>query len=140
MIPRPPKSTRTDTRIPYTTLFRSPPRTLRAALFDGHLHADPVFAGAGTQQHPARDPDGGHARAGVARRDRLGRGGFGGSGEVDAVDRRCLTPTGRARCDAIATRCFRHVIVGAACREPLLPPLRKQGRVWEGCFWDRLEP
>src|SRR3546814_7278386 len=107
MIPRPPKSTRTDTRIPYTTLFRSPPRTLRAALFDGHLHADPVFAGAGTQQHPARDPDGGHARAGVARRDRLGRGGFGGSGEVDAVDRRCLTPTGRARCDAIATRCFR---------------------------------
>src|SRR3546814_7287449 len=27
MIPRPPRSTRTDTRFPYTTLFRSPHRT-----------------------------------------------------------------------------------------------------------------
>src|SRR3546814_1788320 len=30
MIRRPPRSTRTDTLFPYTTLFRSPPRHLRA--------------------------------------------------------------------------------------------------------------
>src|SRR3546814_14765221 len=29
MIRRPPRSTRTDTRFPYTTLFRSPPRMTR---------------------------------------------------------------------------------------------------------------
>src|SRR3546814_4507311 len=30
MIRRPPRSTRTDTRFPYTTLFRSPSRSMRA--------------------------------------------------------------------------------------------------------------
>src|SRR3546814_7789760 len=42
MILRPPRSTRTDTRFPYTTLFRSAgSRTLRAILITHH-HADHI--------------------------------------------------------------------------------------------------
>src|SRR3546814_13496463 len=36
MIRRPPRSTRTDTLFPYTTLFRSGPRPLRARQRRGH--------------------------------------------------------------------------------------------------------
>src|SRR3546814_6030971 len=35
MIRRPPRSTRTDTLFPYTTLFRSNPRAVAARLWDG---------------------------------------------------------------------------------------------------------
>src|SRR3546814_3878233 len=37
MLQRPPRSTRTDTLFPYTTLFRSPSGTLKISLFDGPL-------------------------------------------------------------------------------------------------------
>src|SRR3546814_6694024 len=43
MIRRPPKSTRTDTLFPYTTLFRSIPHIggqLRGRALDGHAHAE----------------------------------------------------------------------------------------------------
>src|SRR3546814_15337258 len=43
MILRPPRSTRTDTRFPYTTLFRSPPAVDRAR----HRHADRAIGGQG---------------------------------------------------------------------------------------------
>src|SRR3546814_19741203 len=49
MIRRPPRSTRTDTLFPYTTLFRS--RRLRGSIIQrGHSHAPPPG--------PARDPNG----------------------------------------------------------------------------------
>src|SRR3546814_5003535 len=40
MIPRPPRSTRTDTLFPYTTLFRSAPRTRRAAAARADLRGE----------------------------------------------------------------------------------------------------
>src|SRR3546814_7110331 len=46
MIRRPPRSTRTDTLFPYTTLFRSLPRDLAVL--------DPGPAGAGRRARPAR--------------------------------------------------------------------------------------
>src|SRR3546814_8519372 len=49
MIPRPPVSTRTDTLVPYTTLFRSPgghdPRVVRAAGLTVHLRWLPLQRG-----------------------------------------------------------------------------------------------
>src|SRR3546814_2349505 len=50
MIPRPPRSTRTDTLFPYTTLFRSPPRPGGArGLWQGPLYpqAEPRRKGIG---------------------------------------------------------------------------------------------
>src|SRR3546814_14962581 len=44
MIRRPPRSTRTDTLFPYTTLFRSEGETV-TILADGALHPDRVVAG-----------------------------------------------------------------------------------------------
>src|SRR3546814_16246096 len=38
MLPRPPRSTRTDTLFPYTTLFRSDDRSGGYAIFDGDDH------------------------------------------------------------------------------------------------------
>src|SRR3546814_6106206 len=60
MIRRPPRSTRTDTLFPYTTLFRSQGQALRAAELAGD---DPPavrrFAGPGDRHRDpgARDPD-----------------------------------------------------------------------------------
>src|SRR3546814_13031476 len=136
MIRRLPRSTRTDTLFPYPTLFRSPAlsatsRTLRAALFDGHLHADPVCAGAGTQQYPARDPGRGHARARFAGVGGLGGGGRRGGEAVGAAARRSLTRAGRAACDGIAA-CWQHTLVGAASAASF--SLRSdERRVGEGC-------
>src|SRR3546814_2076643 len=65
MIRRPPRSTRTDTLFPYTTLFRSPDRLAR------HLH-DLLSPG----------------RGGRDRRDRRSAGGGDGGRSVDAgIDR-----------------------------------------------------
>src|SRR3546814_1343662 len=50
MIRRPPRSTRTDTLFPYTTLFRSPSR-------DGSLRADVPLRGA-HRRAPRPDPQG----------------------------------------------------------------------------------
>src|SRR3546814_8185916 len=55
MIRRPPRSTRTDTLFPYTTLFRSPHDRRRSAYAGGgtrkrrrrRLHGPPAFAGRG---------------------------------------------------------------------------------------------
>src|SRR3546814_4728314 len=45
MIRRPPRSTRTDTLFPYTTLFRSPDRAIEALCGrDTHLSAPPLAA------------------------------------------------------------------------------------------------
>src|SRR3546814_2970369 len=53
MIRRPPRSTRTDTLFPYTTLFRSPPRGRLAARRDGanlRLGAGTAFARRGRNE------------------------------------------------------------------------------------------
>src|SRR3546814_8764920 len=50
MIRRPPRSTRTDTLFPYTTLFRSLVDVAEGSLFEGLL--DLVAAGLPTGQHP----------------------------------------------------------------------------------------
>src|SRR3546814_2556012 len=47
MIRRPPRSTRTDTLFPYTTLFRSPRPGMAAQLCNGFEHTDHAAAGSG---------------------------------------------------------------------------------------------
>src|SRR3546814_5421840 len=44
MIPRPPRSTRTDTLFPYTTLFRSLYRCFAGSLFNGCLFGSGLFS------------------------------------------------------------------------------------------------
>src|SRR3546814_19429445 len=57
MIRRPPRSTRTDTLFPYTTLFRSP-RRLRQCAIERHAGMDALCAADGArrlhQEHGAR--------------------------------------------------------------------------------------
>src|SRR3546814_7018645 len=103
MIRRPPRSTRTDTRFPYTTLFRSPgrqyqrPRIYPAGLLPlqrtklrshlaiehpeiGHGKADPKAEyGERTEPQPATP---------AARRRGFGRVGAGGCGASGQGDRR----------------------------------------------------
>src|SRR3546814_4232985 len=59
MVRRPPRSTRTDTLVPYTTLFRSdpwPPRALFRAVGDGaSLPLPQICAGAGAGVHRVED-------------------------------------------------------------------------------------
>src|SRR3546814_6930672 len=62
MIPRPPRSTRTDTLLPYTTLFRSPDEVLVADRLGGpgglglvHHDGELVVEGLVAHRHPA-DP------------------------------------------------------------------------------------
>src|SRR3546814_10922957 len=50
MIRRPPRSTRTDTLFPYTTLFRSPKITGRSEADDDRVLEQPVSVG-GRQEH-----------------------------------------------------------------------------------------
>src|SRR3546814_14730056 len=52
MIRRPPRSTRTDTLFPYTTLFRSNHVVIHAVAGDRARRTDPLLAlGAGPRQH-----------------------------------------------------------------------------------------
>src|SRR3546814_15504840 len=81
MIRRPPRSTRTDTLLPYTTLFRSQPTNVLEIAFAGTIvtHASrstipwrrsgtPATAGAGAaNQADARDVAGTRAGAGTGR-------------------------------------------------------------------------
>src|SRR3546814_20510267 len=56
MIRRPPRSTRTDTLVPYTSLFRSPWRRRRNGEGPGRLAVPPARVAAqqvGKRQHPA---------------------------------------------------------------------------------------
>src|SRR3546814_365725 len=99
--------------------FSSRRRHTRCALVTGvqtcalPIYADPVFTGAGTQQRAARDPDGGHARAGFPRRRGLDRARCGSGAAAGAAGGRGLTWAGRAACDKVAA-CFRPALAGAA--------------------------
>src|SRR3546814_2713409 len=78
MIRRPPRSTRTDTLFPYTTLFRSAADRSRTAREGGGIAGSrhlPARAGAGKR----RDPPGRLARLDVAQRTAAG-GGESGAG------------------------------------------------------------
>src|SRR3546814_6552470 len=61
MIRRPPRSTRTDTRFPYTTLFRSPrrPRRLPRAAAGGRGSRRPEIGRRADTPHPDPPPQGG---------------------------------------------------------------------------------
>src|SRR3546814_21014914 len=62
MIRRPPRSTRTDTLFPYTTLFRSPPQDrqridLRRREHADHLHRSAARGGGDRPPERSRPPD-----------------------------------------------------------------------------------
>src|SRR3546814_10841062 len=69
MIPRPPRSTRTDTLFPYTTLFRSPAADNHALATDRGrrggpchtVHAQGAGRGSGIRAHPRTKPAKGQA-------------------------------------------------------------------------------
>src|SRR3546814_6121768 len=64
MIRRPPRSTRTDTLFPYTTLFRSPAKENKRDVKQQGRHHDLLDASA----KPGQAPDhGGHSRTAVVR-------------------------------------------------------------------------
>src|SRR3546814_18631199 len=69
MIRRPPRSTRTDTLFPYTTLFRSRGRLHRARLSPSRRRAGDRMAGA---KHRAGDPADLAARGGARAMDEPG--------------------------------------------------------------------
>src|SRR3546814_16279190 len=58
LIRRPPRSTRTDTRFPYTTLFRSPGGERRYDLLTGQNHVDGRRSSPGAAQTDAASPQG----------------------------------------------------------------------------------
>src|SRR3546814_17526066 len=93
MIRRPPRSTRTDTRVPYTTLFRSPFAVLRGG-GDTAAAGQPAGAGMGLSVGtggPAGDDGAGNVQRFIlfrslgssVRLDRLSR-----IGQEDAIARR----------------------------------------------------
>src|SRR3546814_16687245 len=84
MIRRPPRSTRTDTLFPYTTLFRSPP--VDRELWRGQEHALGIAHAHVAQHHPAvdRSLDPPHLHV------EPGRGGIG----ADLVDQETLARPG----------------------------------------------
>src|SRR3546814_10628168 len=72
---RPPRSTRTDTLFPYTTLFRSVDMGVAARRHQGnHMH----IIAADLLHHVAKHAEGGDH---LARRGQGGRGGSGGNGQ-----------------------------------------------------------
>src|SRR3546814_2832980 len=70
MIRRPPRSTRTDTLFPYTTLFRSAAGADRRRARGGAVHR---VRARGRRPHPGRDPDSRARLAGLADRAWLDR-------------------------------------------------------------------
>src|SRR3546814_5259283 len=68
MIRRPPRSTRTDTLFPYTTLFRSLRRSRHGVPAGGHLQLPHERS-----RHGGARPCGRHPAVAVARRDDLSR-------------------------------------------------------------------
>src|SRR3546814_20358679 len=85
MIRRPPRSTRTDTLFPYTTLFRS-----RAVERDGDLHGGPhgrpAVAAAIAAPVLARKPEGAAGRRPDARPVPAPGARAGGSGDIGGHD------------------------------------------------------
>src|SRR3546814_13397503 len=82
MIRRPPRSTRTDTLFPYTTLFRSHPATARfAGCGAGPRHAHPGAAGGARAERVGRVGGG----SGPARHGGTGEGGGGGGALRPAI-------------------------------------------------------
>src|SRR3546814_1872775 len=91
MIRRPPRSTRTDTLFPYTTLFRSAADRSRTAREGGGIAGSrhlPARAGAGKR----RDPPGRLARLDVAQRTAAGGGESGAGADRTDADTRALRP------------------------------------------------
>src|SRR3546814_8556773 len=66
MLRRPPRSTRTDTLFPYTTLFRSPARAVRTLLHRRQLSRLPFRARRLTARHGAAESP--HKKAGESLR------------------------------------------------------------------------
>src|SRR3546814_3119022 len=64
MIRRPPRSTRTDTRFPYTTLFRSQIEQYRAAMVVEVLGGQPPGALRKASEHIAQDVGGSRSQVG----------------------------------------------------------------------------
>src|SRR3546814_285084 len=135
MIRRPPRSTRTDTLFPYSTLFRS--------AFAPRRREPPFFACAkkpgAKKTHPAFAPGALHRVRGAGG---IFRGGilppaenaahpcaarFGSDPPPPPLRRGPSRSTATARSNPVAA-------------SSLLPPLRRQGRVGEGCLWDHIEP
>src|SRR3546814_17047092 len=122
MIRRPPRSTRTDTLFPYTTLFRSVPRPARAR----RVHAEGARVGA----HRHRAQAGG--RTGRQRPHERGRGG------VRARPPHRCDP-GEATLDACPARWPRPT--STMTRSPAgwtlaAPPLRVHWRDRKGGGWE----
>src|SRR3546814_4953130 len=95
MIRRPPRSTRTDTLFPYTTLFRSAADRSRTAREGGGIAGSrhlPARAGAGKR----RDPPGRLARLDVAQRTAAGGGESGAGADRTDADTRALRPDVRS--------------------------------------------
>src|SRR3546814_12824435 len=88
MIRRPPRSTRTDTLFPYTTLFRSPDRSLHP---DHRRRA--VAAAARQREAELRRARSGAARSGRARSSARRRDRRGGQGRSEArrVGKACVS-------------------------------------------------
>src|SRR3546814_3002908 len=78
MIRRPPRSTRTDTLFPYTTLFRSPHGALRGDRPRQRAALDRPFRIVVVERHPSVPP---------RRADRRRRGGHAVAGRRRAADR-----------------------------------------------------
>src|SRR3546814_12654425 len=73
MIRRPPRSTRTDTLFPYTTLFRSPGVLYRAGVVAGAGYEPAVGRQTAARHRPARTPADFPGSAGGPRHQRVGR-------------------------------------------------------------------
>src|SRR3546814_13053024 len=84
MIPRPPRSTRTDTRCPYTTLFRSPPVPTQGPY---QLNIETLGRLADARQFERivvkTDPDGRVTRLGDVARIELGAQDYSANGYLD---------------------------------------------------------
>src|SRR3546814_15964654 len=122
MIRRPPRSTRTDTLFPYTTLFRSYPLVLRR-LFSARAGRTAPYRAAAA---PARSPDLSCGRSRSAYPDDLGFPAAAG-GRTVAQQRPCDravagTRRGPARADHVAGERIR------PGRDDIARPHRRAGR------------
>src|SRR3546814_16084620 len=107
MIRRPPRSTRTDTLFPYTTLFRSDTARLWVYVRDDRPFAGPAPPAA--LFHYSRDRRGEHPQAHLASwHGILQADAYGGYGELYAAGRR-PRPVLEAGCFDHARRQFFHI-------------------------------